>query len=216
MARRSPVAPDEVEPLIGFFVNTLALRLDLSGNPTVSRLLERVRCATLDALDHQDVPFQKLVQELQPERTTSHTPIFQVMFVLQNAPCGAVRLPGLEATAVEVETGTTKYDLTIALEQSGDVLAGHLEYDVDLFEASTAERLATRFIHLLEGLSRSPKARVGELELLDDAERARLATEWNENRRSYPECSIATRRRSGDRASTGDSGEVRPRGNHLR
>ncbi len=207
----------EVEPLIGFFVNTLALRLDLGGSPTVRTLLERVRGATLEAFDHQDVPFQTLVQELHPERTTSHTPIFQVMFVLQNAPSGALRLPGLEATAIEVETGTTKYDLTIALEQSGDVLVGHLEYRCrslrgldcptgrDAFHPPASGPL-TLARYARRGTGGARRRRAGTAR--DRVERHQTFV----SRVQYREAV----RRSGGRASERDRGEVRPRGNHLR
>ncbi|MBM3852642.1 MAG: amino acid adenylation domain-containing protein, partial [Verrucomicrobia bacterium] len=177
----------EMEPMIGFFVNALALRLDLTADPTVRALLEQVRRVTLDALAHQDVPFEKLVQELRPGRTLGHTPFFQVMFVLQNAPLGELRLPNLTATPVEVDTGTAKFDLTLALEESAGVLIGRLEYNLDLFEADTIERFARRYVRVLEQFVTNPAVRVAEVELLEGEESAQLLRSWTATARPYSE-----------------------------
>src|SRR5439155_13431381 len=123
----------ETEGLIGFFINTLVLRTDLSGDPTARELLARVREVTLDAYAHQDLPFEKLVEELQPARDLSHTPLFQVLFVLQNAPTAVLELPGLMMRPLIVASDTAKFDLTIVLTEGDEGITAGCEYNTDLF-----------------------------------------------------------------------------------
>ncbi|MDQ1592736.1 MAG: hypothetical protein QOG71_3363 [Pyrinomonadaceae bacterium] len=175
----------EIEELIGFFVNTLVLRTTFDGDPSFVELLARVREECLGAYAHQDVPFEKLVEELQPEREMSHTPLFQVMFSLQNAVAGA-QLPGLELSSLEVESGVAKFDLTLGMNETGDgTLAGLFEYNTDLFDAETVERMIGHLTTLLEGIAADPQRLVSELPLLTEGERRQVVVEWNETGREY-------------------------------
>ncbi|HEC84496.1 MAG TPA: non-ribosomal peptide synthetase, partial [Thioploca sp.] len=185
----SPIAnrtQSQIESLIGFFVNTLVLRIELSGNPTFEELLKRVKQVALDAYAHQDIPFEQLVEELQPERNLSHTPLFQVMFVLQNAPIGDFELSGLTLAPVERESVIAKFDLTLSLEETAEGLKGTLEYNTELFERATIERLSAHFKTLLTSLVTNPVKRVFELPLLSEAERHQLLFEWNNTQTDYP------------------------------
>ncbi|HEX6047359.1 MAG TPA: amino acid adenylation domain-containing protein, partial [Pyrinomonadaceae bacterium] len=165
----------ETEPLIGFFVNTLVLRTDLSGDPSFSELLARVREVTLGAYAHQDVPFELLVEALAPERDARYTPLFQVMLVLQNARIAeAVQLPGLEVSGVSGEGGTAKFDLTLFVAEHGDELALVLEYNTDLFAPTTIEQMLASFERLVAGIVAEPERSIGSLELIDAEERRRL------------------------------------------
>src|SRR5215208_1276610 len=170
----------EVEHLIGFFVNTLVLRTDLSGAPGFRELLGRVRETALGAYAHQDVPFEKLVEELQPERDLSRSPLFQVMFALQNAPQESLRLEGLTLSYLKTESGVAKFDLSLFMADSSEGIKGALEYNTDLFERETVERLLGHFRILLEAIVREPQRAVTELPLLSEAERQQLLVEWNE------------------------------------
>jgi len=176
----------EVEPLIGFFVNTLVLRTDLSGNPTFRELLARVRDVALGAYAHQDLPFEKLVEELQPERNLSQTPLFQVMFVMQNELDDAWQLPGLETRPENVVTSTAKFDLTISVTVGDAGLQATLEYNTDLFEPSTIARLWRHFETLLCGIVANPDQRIYELPLLTAEERQQMLVEWNDTRTDCP------------------------------
>ena len=177
----------EVEPLIGFFVNTLALRTDLSGNPTFTELLRRVREVTLEAHAHQDIPFEKLVEELQPERDLSRTPVFQVMFVLQNLPLESLRLPGLTLMSEQIENLTSKFDLNLSVSEISKRLRIVCEYSTELFESQSIERLLGHYQRVLEEVSRNPELRVWEIRLLDEAQERQLLVEWNETKREYEE-----------------------------
>jgi amino acid adenylation domain-containing protein len=180
----------ELEPLIGFFANTLALRTDLSGDPSFRELLGRVKQIALGAYAHQDVPFEKLVEELQPERSLSHSPLFQVMLVLQNAPSSQVQLAGVSLESMPVETAAVKFDLTLLLTEAEQGLEGRLEYNTDLFNAGTIRQLVNHFEVLLESVVSNPEQRLSELQLLSAAERAQLLVEWNHTAAAYPEKSI--------------------------
>ncbi len=190
----SPIAGrgrSEVEGLIGFFVNTLALRLDRSGGsaaagPAFVDILSEVRETTLDAYAHQDLPFERLVEELQPGRDLAYAPLFQVMFVLQNAPLSTLRLPGLDIAPFEVEVGIAKFDLTLSFAESAAGLSGGLAYNRDLFDPTTAERLAGHFRHLLAAALAEPGRAVEELPLLAACERHQLLSEWSGREREYP------------------------------
>jgi amino acid adenylation domain-containing protein len=176
----------EIEPLIGFFVNTLVLRNDLSANPSFSQLLKQVRQVALEAYQHQDLPFELLVDALQPERTMSHNPLFQVMFVLQNTPQEQIELAGVVSTPLEVEGSTAKFDLTLSLEERDSGLTGLpssmmiWEYSTDIFERATIERMAGHFQTLLEGIAANPEQRIAHLPLLLRRERHQLLVEWND------------------------------------
>ncbi len=172
------------EGLIGLFVNTLVLRTNLSGNPSFSELLDRVREVTLGAYAHQDLPFEKLVEELQPERDMSRSPLFQVLFVLQNAPAEILRLPGLEASEVTANTETAKFALTLGLSEVNGELHGSLQYSTDLFEPATIERLVQHYELLLEGIANQPERQLSQLPLLLDEDRRRLV-EWNDTRVAF-------------------------------
>jgi len=176
----------EIEGLIGFFVNTLALRTDLSGEPSFREVLKRVREATLGAYGHQDVPFEKLVERLQPERSLSHQPLFQVMFALQNAPAESLSIPGLTWSHVAAESGTSKFDLVFLLtETDAGSVSGFIEYSTDLFEAATIDRLAGHFRNLLAGVVADPSKPLSDLPLLTMGERQQLLVEWNDTHRDY-------------------------------
>jgi len=177
----------EIEGLIGFFVNTLVLRTDFSGDPTFRELLGRVREVTLGAYAHQDLPFEMLVEALQPERDMSHTPLFQVMFILQNVPMQGQELPGLTLSQVETHTGTSTFDLTLIMAEGADGLNAALEYNTDLFDAATITRMLGHFQTLLEGIAADPDRRISELPLLTEAERQQLLTEWNDTATDYPQ-----------------------------
>ncbi|WP_224242167.1 non-ribosomal peptide synthetase [Hyalangium gracile] len=177
----------ELEGLIGFFVNTLVLRTKLSGDPTVRTLLERVREATLGAYAHQDLPFERLVEELHPQRDLSRSPLFQVMFVLQNAAMQLPAVPGLEFGVQDLDTGTSKFDLLLSLEERPDGLAGMLEYNTDLFEEATVLRMMGQFQELLGQLAASPEAKVSRLSILPPEERQRMLVTWNQTERAVPE-----------------------------
>jgi amino acid adenylation domain-containing protein/non-ribosomal peptide synthase protein (TIGR01720 family) len=168
----------ETEPLIGLFVNTLVLRGDLSGDPTVLALLDRVQQISLDAYAHQDVPFEKVVDALQPQRDLSRTPLFQVLFNLPNAPMEPLRLPELEPSFFETEAGVANFDLELSLVEIGEGLTGLFRYSSDLFDASTIARLADHFRNLLEGMVAGPERRLSELPLLSTAERRQLLGDW--------------------------------------
>ena len=176
----------EIEGLIGFFVNTLVLRTDLSGNPTFRELLRRVREVCLGAYAHQDLPFERLVEELHPARDLSRNPLFQAMFVLQNASQQAVELPGLSLSPVEVDTTTTHFDLTLHIVDTEQGLVATLAYNTDLFEAVTITRMLGHFRTLLEGVAYTPERRVSDLPLLTDAERQQLLVNWNDTRADWP------------------------------
>ena len=176
----------ETEALVGLFVNTLVVRSDLSGNPSFVELLGRVRETTLSSYAHQEVPFERLVEELSPERDASRPPLVQVLFALQNVPSGPMSLPGLSLTATGLETGTAKLELVCTLSETAGGLAGVLEYSRNLFEVSTMERLAGHFVRLLEEAVADPLLRLSELPLLSSAEREQLLVEWNEHGREVP------------------------------
>jgi surfactin family lipopeptide synthetase A len=171
----------EVESLIGFFVNTLVLRADLSGDPTFLELLARARDVALQGFTHQDLPFEKLVEELQPERDLSRNPLFQVMFILQNAPMPKLELDSLKASLVEVETHTAKFDLTLSMQETEQGLSGRIEYSCDLFDRETITRMVGHWQTLLEGIVADPGQRLSTLPLLTAAERRQLV-EWNDTR----------------------------------
>ncbi|TRU41490.1 MAG: amino acid adenylation domain-containing protein, partial [Microcystis aeruginosa Ma_QC_Ca_00000000_S207] len=177
----------EIEGLIGFFVNTLVMRTDLSDNPSFSQLLTRVREVTMDAYAHQDLPFEMLVEALQPERDLSHTPLFQVAFVLQNTPKSEIAMTGLTVTDLPPENTTAKFDLTLAMVNTDDGLKGVWEYNTDLFDSSTIERLSWHFINLLEGIVANPQERISQLPLLTESETNQLLIEWNNTQVDYPE-----------------------------
>ncbi|WP_375328979.1 amino acid adenylation domain-containing protein [Microcystis sp. BLCC-F210] len=177
----------EIEGLIGFFVNTLVMRTDLSDNPSFSQLLTRVREVTMDAYAHQDLPFEMLVEALQPERDLSHTPLFQVAFVLQNTPKSEIAMTGLTVTDLPPENTTAKFDLTLAMVNNDDGLKGIWEYNTDLFESSTIERLSGHFLNLLGGIVANPQARISQLPLLTESETNQLLIEWNNTQVDYPE-----------------------------
>ncbi len=176
----------ETEPLIGFFVNTLLLRTDLSGNPKFEEVLRRVRETTLNAYAHEDLPFEKLVEKLHPERAAAHMPFTRVMFVLQNSTLGEMTWPNLTLRFVDCETGTAKFDLTMVLQVTDRGLVAQAEYNRDLFDASTINRVLEHFEILLEGIAANPAARLSELPLLGEAERRQVVVEWNNTTTEYP------------------------------
>jgi aspartate racemase len=185
----SPIAGrtrTEIEPLIGFFVNTLVLRGDLSGNPSFRTLIGRTREVALGAYAHQDLPFERLVEELHPERDLSHSPLFQVIFVLQNAPWEAAQLAGLEVTPMQIDSGTSKFDLTLLVRERGGALQAVVEYNTDLFEAETIRRMLGHYEILLEGIVANPDRRLSDLPLLTGVERQQLLVEWNQTKQDYP------------------------------
>jgi non-ribosomal peptide synthetase component F/acyl carrier protein len=169
----------ETENLIGFFVNTLVLRTDLSGVPTFAELLKRVREVALEAELHQDVPFELLVEELQPERSLSHTPLFQVMFAMQNAPLPELILQGLNVTPITLDSEAAKFDLTLSMRETSEGLVGTFEYNVDLFDQASMTRMARHFERLLEGVVAEPGQQVRNVSLLTEDERHQLLVEWN-------------------------------------
>ncbi|HKG81334.1 MAG TPA: amino acid adenylation domain-containing protein [Pyrinomonadaceae bacterium] len=175
----------EVENLIGFFVNTLVLRTDLSGGPSFRELLGRVRETALGAYAHQDVPFEKLVEELQPERDLSRSPLFQVMFILQNAPREELVLPGLNMGLVNAGSVTAKFDLSVVFYEDEQVLRGVIVYNTDLFESATIERMVGHFGVLLEAVNADAEQLVTKLPILTEAEQHQLLVEWNESGRAY-------------------------------
>ena len=185
----SPVANRtrrELEPLIGFFVNSLPLRIDLSGRPTVRQYLRGIRNQVLEASAHQDLPFEQIVEALQPVRNPAHTPIFQVVLAFQNAPLGELALGGLALAPVEITSAVAKFQQTLSMEESEHGLTGSMEYNTDLFDRGTIERLIGHLRQVLRQMTDRPEARLSEISLLTAAERRQLLVEWNQTRTDYP------------------------------
>ncbi|HEX6719581.1 MAG TPA: amino acid adenylation domain-containing protein [Pyrinomonadaceae bacterium] len=176
----------ETENLIGFFVNSLALRTDLSRNPTFRQLLGRVRKVAFDAYAHQDLPFEKLVEELNPARDISQTPIFQVMFGLQNTPRATAHLPSLTVKRVAVDSRTAKFDLTLLMSETADGLSGWFEYSADLFDQSTIERLKQHFENLLTSITLNPDGRITNLPFITAHEQQKTLIDWNATKTRFP------------------------------
>ncbi len=176
----------ELEELIGFFVNTLVLRSDLSGNPRFRDLLRRVRETCLNAYAHQDLPFERLVEELRLPRDLSRSPLFQVLFVLQNTPQLLREAAGLTIRWQMPDLGAAKFDLTLYVHDSESELLLIFEYNTDLFSAATIERMTGHFVTLLAAIVADPRQRLSDLPLLSEAERQRLLHEWNNTARPYP------------------------------
>jgi amino acid adenylation domain-containing protein len=182
----SPVAGrtrPETEGLIGFFVNTLPLRADLSGDPAFAALLHRVRNTTLGAYQHQDLPFERLVEALHPGRSLSHAPVFQHVFALQNATPAELRLPGLRMEVMPIEVGTARYDLEWFFRERDEGITGSIDYAADLWDEATVRRMAGHYQRLLEAAVAGPDTPISALPLLDDAERDQVLRGWNRTER---------------------------------
>jgi amino acid adenylation domain-containing protein len=185
----SPVANRnrrEIEDLIGFFVNALVLRARLRADSRIDELLGQVRESTLAVFARQDLPFEKLVEHLEVARDTSRSPLFQVLFVLQNAPAETLALPGLTLAVLEPESGTSKFDLTLSMMETAAGLSGFLEYSADLFDEATVARLLGHFRNLLEEMAADPRRRIADWSLLGFDERRQLLTAWNDSRMEVP------------------------------
>jgi amino acid adenylation domain-containing protein len=179
----SPIANrgnSAIEKLIGYFVNVLVLRTNLGGNPTFRTLLERVRETAISAYAYHDLPFEVLVEKLRPERDLSHNPLFQVMFVLQNTPPEARELPGLTLSPLEIDTGTTQFDLSLSMTETENGLVGSIEYSTDLFDGETITRMLKHFQTLLGNIVADPDRRLSDLSLLTETERRQVLVEWND------------------------------------
>jgi amino acid adenylation domain-containing protein/non-ribosomal peptide synthase protein (TIGR01720 family) len=184
----SPVAnrtKSEIEGLIGFFVNTLPLRSVINGDLTVSRFIEETRDRCIEAFTHQDVPFEKLVEELKPERHINRQPLAQVLFTLQNAPDPETPVEGLSISRTETDTTTARYDLEAYIWETSSGLHCLFVYSSDLFEAATIERMLGHYINILKGFVESPSGMLSELCLLGSAERHRILEEWNDTAADY-------------------------------
>lgn len=174
------------EELIGFFINQIVMRTDLSGDLRFTELLRRVRAQALDAYAHQDLPFERLVAALRPERNLSHTPVFQVKFVLQNNPVGTIELPGLSFSPLTVPSTYVGYDLILSAEETAEGLRSALHYSTDLFEEATARRMAGHFRTLLAAIASDPEQRKSDLQILTGGERHQLLVEFNDTSAEYP------------------------------
>ncbi|WP_071189198.1 non-ribosomal peptide synthetase [Trichormus sp. NMC-1] len=177
---------EELETLIGFFVNTLVLRTDLSNKPSFRQLLRQVRQVALEAYAHQDLPFEKIVEKLQPERNFSHTPLFQVMFQLQNTPNKTLEIPGLTWESLEFHNHTVKFDLCLSMVETEQGLIGNLQYNTDLFDVATIHRMQGHFQTLLESIINNPEQIIEELPLLTKTEQKQFL-EWNHTQVEYPQ-----------------------------
>ncbi|HET7862941.1 MAG TPA: amino acid adenylation domain-containing protein, partial [Burkholderiaceae bacterium] len=181
----------KTEDMIGFFVNTVALRVSLQHAPDVATLLKGVRELTLDAYAHQELPFEQVVEAVQPVRSPGHSPIFQAMLVLDNTPqADRVQLPGLTVTALAQPRTTTQFDLSLVVRERGELIEGELEYASDLFDPSSAQRLAGYLQVLLDGMVADPGRPVAALPLLDDAQRRCVLETFNATRAEYPACLV--------------------------
>ncbi|HSF42931.1 MAG TPA: amino acid adenylation domain-containing protein, partial [Thermoanaerobaculia bacterium] len=177
----------EIEGLIGFFVNALVLRADLSADPTFTEALVQVRETALGAYAHQDLPFEKLVEELAPQRSLAHTPLFQVMLNLQNVPVGTLELPGLTLEPIHVETAeSAKFDISLSLEETAEGLVGQWRYNSELFDSSTLARVSRSLEILLAEAAARPESRISELRVLSEAERHQHAVAWNDTAEELP------------------------------
>ena len=179
----------QLEPLIGFFVNTLVLRTDLSGEPSFLELLQRVREVALEAYAHQDVPFEKVVEALQPNRSLRNSPLFQVMFILNNTPRNSLRVSGADTEDFKIENGSAKYDLTLSITDAGPNLTGHLEYSTELFESDTIRRMLRHYQALLQAVVRTPDQSISTSPILPEDEWRKISSEWNNTEKEYaPVC----------------------------
>ncbi|MFN2285313.1 MAG: amino acid adenylation domain-containing protein [Anaerolineae bacterium] len=179
---------NEIESLIGFFVNTLALRGDLSGNPTFRQLLDRVRQSALEAYEHQDLPFERLVEALQPERDLSRNPLFQVMFVFHNAgELTSLHLQNISTASRTIDSGTAIFDLTLTFDETDTDLNGYFEYNTDLFDVNTIQRMTRHLEMLLEGIVTNPDKPITTLPILTEAEKQQILVEWNDTATDYPQ-----------------------------
>lgn len=176
----------ETEELIGLFVNTLALRVNTSGDPSFHVLLKQVKEITLGAIDHQHLPFEKLIHDLKLERDLSRGPLFQVMLVLQNVPEHSLKFTDLDVDRVELSGSTAKFDFSMCLTEVGGVLKGYVDFNTALFDASTIERMLRHFEMLLTGIVENPNCRLSELPLLRNSEREQILLEWNRTERQIP------------------------------
>ncbi len=177
----------EAEALMGFFINLLVLRTDLSGNPSFREILRRVRRTSLDAYAHQHVPFDKLVEELQPERRATHTPIVQVQFVMQNTPGLQRQFAGLELSGFSVPIAHSKFDLSLMMVERGDRLVGHWVYRTDLFDQPTIQRMGRHFEHLLRSAVEQPDARFSALDMVSAEEKQQRAAEQQRRKQAHRE-----------------------------
>jgi len=217
----------DLEGLIGFFVNTLVLRTDLSGNPSFQHLLARVRDVTLGAYAHQDLPFERLVEEVSSERSLSYTPLFQVLFVLQNTPQEALQLDGLSWLRADNEHTSAKFDLTMDMQESADGLQTTIEYNTDLFDASTIERMLAHWQTLLQDCVTVPEHALADLTMLTDAERTFLVDTLNATHQDWDSAATLPQLIEQQVARTPDAvalvfeeqqltyGELNRRANHL-
>jgi amino acid adenylation domain-containing protein len=176
----------ETEPLIGLLVNTLVFRSQLAANPTFVELLASTKQMNLDAQDHQDLPFEKLVEELQPERSLSYSPLFQVMFEMEHMPSGDLDLPELEIAPLALENINAKFDLTLSIRESESGLVTGWEYKTDLFDRQTIERMATNFQALLAGIVADPQQQVAQLPILNQIDWRQIVADWNQTPADYP------------------------------
>jgi amino acid adenylation domain-containing protein len=177
---------EEFEQLIGLFVNMLVLRLDLSGNPTFAETISRARKVCLEAFSHQELPFEKLVEELHPDRTLGHNPLFRATFAFQNTPRFSPQLSAIRVDELEVETGIARFDLHLFMEEVDGHLKGYCDYDANLFSADTIERMLGHLKTLLQGIVVNPEQPISELPLLTEREKHQILTEWNHIATEYP------------------------------
>ncbi|WP_324290034.1 non-ribosomal peptide synthetase/type I polyketide synthase [Pyxidicoccus sp. MSG2] len=205
----------EIEGLIGCFLNTLAIRGDFSGAPTFVELLRRVKVASIGAYAHQEIPFERLVDELRVPRDPSRMPLVQAMLTFHNTPPVEVRTPGLGVKMMDLDIGATKVDLSLELRETTDGLTGALEFAADLFDPETVKLLWERFVRLLEGIAVDPSQRVAELPLLSGDERRRMLVEWNDTHQPFPEDARVHDLFEAQAASTPDAVAVVAEGQRL-
>src|ERR1051325_8846022 len=175
----------EVEGLIGYLANTLVLRSKVRGEDGFRELLSEVKEVTLGGDEHQDVPFEKLVEELQPDRSLSYNPLFQVMFAFQNNPVSLIRMPGLSVEISNITTGTSKVDLTLDLSDEPGGIKGHIEYATDLYDEATIERMKQHYLNVVQSVASDPRQPIAAIKLLAEQERQQLLFEWNDTRARY-------------------------------
>jgi amino acid adenylation domain-containing protein len=176
----------QAEPLIGFFVNTVALRVSFNAEPTAATLLDQVKATVLQALAHQDIPFEQVVEVVNPERSAAHNPLFQSLFALNNTPGATLALPDLELSTLGADRITAHFDLSLTLTEVDDVLTGTIDYAIDLFDAATVQRFAGYFTTLLEAMVAEPDRTLATVALLSETERHRLLVEFNETATEFP------------------------------